>query len=322
MRLALFARTALATALLAATTQATAQEYPTKPVRMIVGFAAGGGTDTTARPIAQKLSELFGQQVFVDNRPGAAGNIATDIAAKATPDGYTILMGTVAALSINPSLYANLPFDPERDLAPVTQAVDSTNILSLHQSVPANSVKELIELAKSKSLNYGSSGVGGTGHLAGELFNLMTGVKLVHVPYKGGAPAMVDLVAGRVELVFATAASAVPHIKAGRIKGIAVTTGKRSALMPELPTIAEAGLAGYEANNWYGLMVPANTPRAIINRLNAETVKVLNMPEVKTFLFNQGLDAAPSTPEEFGAYIRSERTKWAKIVKASGAKAE
>ena len=322
MRLALFARTALASALLAATTQAAAQEYPAKPVRMIVGFAAGGGTDTTARPIAQKLSELFGQQVFVDNRPGAAGNIATDIAAKATPDGYTILMGTVAALSINPSLYANLPFDPERDLAPVTQAVDSTNILSLHQSVPANSVKELIELAKSKSLNYGSSGVGGTGHLAGELFNLMTGVKLVHVPYKGGAPAMVDLVAGRVELVFATAASAVPHIKAGRIKGIAVTTGKRSALMPELPTIAEAGLAGYEANNWYGLMVPANTPRAIINRLNAETVKVLNMPEVKTFLFNQGLDAAPSTPEEFGAYIRSERAKWAKIVKASGAKAE
>jgi len=322
MRLALFARTALAGALLAAAAQAAAQEYPTKPVRMIVGFAAGGGTDTTARPIAHKLSELFGQQVIVDNRPGAAGNIATDFVAKAGPDGYTILMGTIAALSINPSLYSNLPFDPERDLAPVTQAVDSTNILSLHASVPANSVKELIELAKSKSLNYGSSGVGGTGHLAGELFNLMTGVKLVHVPYKGGAPAMVDLVAGRVELVFATAASAVPHIKAGRIKGIAVTTGKRSALMPELPTIAEAGLAGFEANNWYGLMVPANTPRAIINRLNAETVKVLGMPDVKTFLFNQGLDAAPSTPEEFGAYIRSERAKWAKIVKASGAKVE
>jgi tripartite-type tricarboxylate transporter receptor subunit TctC len=321
MRLGRFARIATAAALLAAAAQAAAQ-YPTKPVRMIVGFAAGGGTDTTARPIAHKLSELFGQQVFVDNRPGAAGNIATDIVAKASPDGYTILMGTIAALAINPSLYQNLPFDPERDLAPVTQAVDSTNILSLHPSVPANSVKELVELAKSKSLNYGSSGVGGTGHLAGELFNLMTGVKLVHVPYKGGAPAMVDLVAGRVELVFATAASAVPQIKAGKIKGIAVTTGRRSALMPELPTIAEAGLAGYDANNWYGLMVPANTPRAIIDRLNAETVKVLNMPEVKTFLFNQGLEAAPSTPEEFGAYIRSERAKWAKIVKASGAKAE
>src|SRR6266568_4436197 len=279
MRFALFACTTLAAALLAAAAQAAAQEYPAKPVRMIVGFAAGGGTDTTARPIAHKLSELFGQQVIVDNRPGAAGNIATDIVAKANPDGYTILMGTIAALAI----YQNLPFDPERDLAPVTQAVDSTNILSLHPSVPANSVKELIALARSKSLNYGSSGVGATGHLAGELFNLMTGVKLVHVPYKGGAPAMVDLVAGRVELVFATAASAVPQIKGGKIKGIAVTTAKRSALMPELPTIAEAGLPGYDANNWYGLMVPANTPRAIIDRLNAETVKVLNMPDVKTF---------------------------------------
>src|SRR6266446_5164058 len=316
------ARPAIAAALLAAAAQAAAQEYPAKPVRMIVGFAAGGGTDTTARPIAHKLSELFGQQVIVDNRPGAAGNIATDLVAKASPDGYTILMGTIAALAINPSLYQNLPFDPERDLAPVTQAVDSTNILSLHPSVPANSVKELIALARSKSLNYGSSGVGATGHLAGELFNLMTGVKLVHVPYKGGAPAMVDLVAGRVELVFATAASAVPQIKGGKIKGIAVTTAKRSTLMPELPTIAEAGLPGYDANNWYGLMVPANTPRAIIDRLNAETVKVLNMPEVKTLLFNQGSEAAPSTPEEFGAYIRSERAKWAKIVKASGAKVE
>src|SRR5712691_5637739 len=189
MTFSLFARAAIAAALLAATAQAAAQEYPTRPVRMIVGFAAGGGTDTTARPIAQKLSELFGQQVIVDNRPGAAGNIATDIVAKA-------------------SLYDNLPFDPERDIAPVTHAVDATNILSLHPSVPVNSVKELIALAKSKSLNYGSSGVGATGHLAGELFNLMAGVKLVHVPYKGGAPAMVDLVAGRVELVFATAASA------------------------------------------------------------------------------------------------------------------
>jgi len=196
MTFANFARTVAAAGLLAGAAQA--QDYPARPVRMIVGFAAGGGTDTTARPIAHKLSELFGQQVIVDNRPGAAGNIATDLVAKANPDGYTILMGTIAALAINPSLYDNLPFDPERDLAPVTQAVDSTNILSLHPSVPANSVKELIALAKSKSLNYGSSGVGATGHLAGELFNLMTGVKLVHVPYKGGAPAMVDLVAGRV----------------------------------------------------------------------------------------------------------------------------
>ena len=303
-------------------TSAVAADYPTKPIRMIVGFAPGGGTDTTARPLAQKLSDLLGQQVIVDNRPGAAGNIATDIVAKANPDGYTILMGTIAALAINPSLYGKLPFDPDKDLAPVTQAVDSTNILSLHPSVAANSVKELIALAKAKSLSYGSSGVGGTGHLAGELFNVMAGVRLVHIPYKGGGPAMIDLVGGQVQLVFATAASAVPQIKAGKIKGVAVTTAKRSALMPELPTIAETGLPGYDANNWYGLLVPAKTPRAIINRLNAETIKVLNMPDVKTFLFNQGLDAAPSTPEAFGAYIKSERAKWAKVVKASGAKVE
>src|SRR3989442_3756376 len=231
MTFSLFARAAIAAALLAATAQAAAQDYPAKPVRMIVGFAAGGGTDTTARPIAHKLSELFGQQVIVDNRPGAAGNIATDIVAKANPDGYTILMGTIAALAINPSLYQNLPFDPERDLAPVTQAVDSTNILSLHPSVPANSVKELIALAKSKSLNYGSSGGGATRHLAGELFNLITGVKLVHVPYKGGPPAMGHLVARRGEVGFATAPGAGPPSKGGKVQGIAVTTANRPALL-------------------------------------------------------------------------------------------
>lgn len=301
---------------------AYAQEYPTKPIRMIVGFAPGGGTDTTARPLAQKLGELLGQQVIVDNRPGAGGNIATEIVAKANPDGYTILMGTIAALSINPGLYATLPFDPEKDLLPVIQAVDSTNVLSLHPSVAAGSVKELIALAKTKSLSYGSSGIGGTGHLAGELFNVMAGTKLVHVPYKGGGPAIIDLVAGQIQLVFATGASAVPQMKSGRIKGIAVTTLKRSALLPDIPTIAEGGLKDFDANNWYGIMVPAKTPRNIINRLNAETTKVLSMPEVKTFLFNQGLDAAPGTPEAFGAYIRAERVKWAKVIKAAGAKAE
>ncbi len=304
------------------TAAAAADNYPSKPVRMIVGFAPGGGTDTTARPIAQKLGELLGQQVIVDNRPGAGGNIATDIVSKSNPDGYTILMGTIAALAINPGLYSQLPFDPEKDLAPVTQAVDSTNVLSLHPSVAAGSVKELIALAKTKSLSFGSSGVGGTGHLAGELFNVMAGTKLVHIPYKGGGPAMIDLVGGQVQLVFATGASAVPQIKNGKIKGIAVTTLKRSALMPELPTIAESGLPGFDANNWYGVMVPAKTPRAIINRLNAETIKVLSMPDVKTFLFNQGLDAAPTTPEAFGAYIKSERSKWAKVIKTAGVKAE
>jgi len=299
-----------------------ADAYPTRPIRMVVGFAPGGGTDLTARPVAQKLSELLGQQVIVENRPGAAGNIATEQVARAAPDGYTILMGTIAALAINPSLYGNLKFDPETDFAPVIQVVDATNILALHPSVQANSVQELIALAKQKSLSAGSSGIGATGHLAIELFNLMAGVKLVHVPYKGGAPAMTDLVGGQVQLVFATAASAVPQIKAGRIKGIAVTTARRSALMPELPTLSEAGLPGFDANNWYGIVVPTRTPRAIINQLNAEVTKILNMPDVRTALFNQGLDPAPGTPEQFGAYIRSERIKWAKVIKESGAKAE
>lgn len=308
--------------ILSAGTALSAEPYPVKPIRMIVGFAPGGGTDLTARPVAQKLSELLGQQVIVENRPGAGGNIATEQVARAAPDGYTLLMGTIASLAINPSLYGNLRFDPETDLAPVIQVVDATNVLALHPSVPANSVKELVALAKEKSLSAGSSGVGATGHLAIELFNLMTGVKLVHVPYKGGGPAMSDLVGGQVNLIFATAASAVPHLKSGRIKGIAVTTAKRSALLPDLPTVAEAGLAGFDANNWYGLVVPAKTPRAIIDQLNAEVTKILAMPDVKTALFNQGLDAAPGTPEQFGAYIKSERAKWARVIKESGAKAE
>jgi tripartite-type tricarboxylate transporter receptor subunit TctC len=299
-----------------------AEPYPVKPIRMIVGFAPGGGTDLTARPVAQKLSELLGQQVIVENRPGAAGNVATEQVAKSAPDGYTLLMGTIAALAINPSLYGNLRFDPETDLAPVIQVVDATNVLVLHPSVPAGSVKELIALAKEKSLLAGSSGIGATGHLAIELFNLMAGVKLVHVPYKGGGPAMGDLVGGQVNLIFATTASAIPHLKSGRIKGIAVTTAKRSALLPDVPTISESGLAGFDANNWYGLVVPAKTPRAIIDQLNAEVTKVLAMPDVKTTLFNQGLDPAPGTPEQFGAYIKSERAKWAKVIKESGAKPE
>ena len=322
MKSADIARIAIPAALIAVVLPAPAADYPTKPIRLVVGFAPGGGTDTTARAIGSKLADLLGQQIIIDNRAGAAGNIATEIVAKAVPDGYTILMGTIAALAINPSLYTTkLPFDSIKDFAPIIQAVDSTNILSLHPSVPASSVKELIALAKAKSLNYGSSGVGGTGHLAGELFNTMAGVKMVHIPYKGGGPAMIELVGGQVQLVFATAASAVPQIKGGKIKGVAVTTAKRSALMPDLPTISEAGLPGFDANNWYGLLAPAKTPRPIVMRLNTEITKVLALPDVKDFLFNQGLDPAPGTPEQFGAYIKSEMTKWAKVVKDSGAKA-
>jgi len=324
MRLTRLARTMIPAALFAATLPAAAGGYPTKPIRMLVGFAPGGGTDTTARAISQPLSEALGQQVVVDNRAGAAGNIATDIASKSPPDGYTVLMGTIAALAINPSLYEKLPFDPVRDFEPVSLAVSSTNVLVVHPSVPAKSVKELIALAKSQpgKLTYGSSGVGGAGHLAGVLFDQLAGTKMVHVPYKGGAPAMIALIGGEVQLVFATAETAVPQIKAGKIRALGVTIAKRTALLPDLPTIAEAGLPGYEANNWYGVLVPAKTPRAIVDRLNREIVKVLNTPAVKATLFRQGLDASPSTPQEFGAYIKSEIAKWAKVVKASGAKAE
>jgi len=307
-----------------ASTTAVAAEYPDKPVRMLVGFAPGGGTDATARAIAPKMSELLRQQVIVDNRPGATGNIATDIVSKSNPDGYTILLGTIAALSINPHLYEKLPFDPLKDLLPVTRAVDSTNVLVLHPSVAAKSVKDLIALAKAKpgALNCGSSGVGGAGHLALELFNLQTGVKMTHVPYKGGGPAMIDLLGGNIQLIFATAASAVGHIKSGKIRALAVTTLKRSPLVPDLPTVAETGLKGFEANNWYGILVPAKTSRAIVMRLNKDASTALLAPDTKELLFKQGLDVAPESPEAFGAYIKSEFVKWGKVVKSAGLKAE
>jgi tripartite-type tricarboxylate transporter receptor subunit TctC len=298
---------------------ATAQEWqPTKPIRMLVGFAPGGGTDTTARAMGGKLAERFGQQIIIDNRPGASGNIATEITANAAPDGYTVLMGTIASLAINPALYKKLAFDPLKDVLPVSQTVDSTNILVVHPSVAVKSVTDLIAMGKAKPLNGGSSGVGGAGHLALELFNLQAGTRIVHVPYKGGGPAMVDLISGNINLIFATAASAVPHIQTGKIRALAVTTAKRSALVPDLPTISESGLKGFDANNWYGVLVPAKTPRPVINRLNKEIVAVLNMPDVKKILFASGLDAAPSTPEQFGAYIRSEKEKWEKVIKAAG----
>ena len=300
-------------------TPVAAQDWqPNKPIRMLVGFAPGGGTDTTARAMGNKLAERLGQQLIIDNRPGASGNIAAEITANAASDGYTVLMGTIAALAINPALYKKLAFDPLRDLAPVSQAVDSTNILVVHPSVPAKNVVELVALAKAKPLNGGSSGVGGAGHLALELFNLQTGTKIVHVPYKGGGPSIVDLVAGNIQLIFATAASAVPHINTGKLRALGVTTAKRSALVPDLPTLSEAGVKGFDANNWYGVLVPAKTPRPIINRLNREIVAVLNLPDVKKILFASGLDAAPSTPEQFGAYIRSEKDKWEKVIKAAG----
>jgi tripartite-type tricarboxylate transporter receptor subunit TctC len=307
--------------LLAAATAAPA-EFPSKPLRFLVGFAPGGGADIVTRAISGKLSDALGQQVIVDNRAGAGGSLALAIIAKSEPDGHTLLMASVGGLTVNPSLYRNLGYDVARDIAPVVKAADSTNILCLNASVEATNVRELIALAKTTSMNAGSSGVGSTGHLAVELFNMLTGTKIVHVPYKGGGPVMIDLIAGNIQLVFSNPASAMAHIKAGKIKAIAVTTPKRLELMPELPTVAEAGVPGFEANNWIGVVVPAGTPRPRINRLNKALGAILDSAEVRDFLFKLGFEANPGTPEEFERYIKSETRKWAEVVKISGVKGE
>ena len=302
---------------------AGAADYPARPVRVVIGAVTGGGVDITGRVVAAKLSELTGQQFFVDNRPGAGGNIGSEFVARSPADGYTLLMGTIAVLAINPSLYKNLAVDPVRDFAPISRAADSTNILVVHPALPVKNVKELIALARARpgELVYGSSGVGTAGHLSGELFSSMAGVKMIHVPYKGGPPSMVDLIAGRLQLIFATAVVGVPQMHAGKIKGLAVTIARRSAFAPELPTMAEAGLPGFEANNWYGLVAPAKTPPDIVAKLNREVAGLLKLPDVKDLLFKQGIEAAPSTPDEFGAYMKSEIAKWQKVVQASGASA-
>ena len=307
--------------LIAISVTAVAAEYPTRQVRIVVGAVSGGGVDITGRVIAAKLSEQLGQQFFVDNRPGAGGNVGSEFVAKSPPDGHTLLMGTIAVLAINPSLYKELALDPLRDFAPISRAADSTNILVVHPALPVKSVKELIALARARpgDLVYGSSGVGTAGHLSGELFSSMARLKLIHVPYKGGPPSMIDLIAGRLQIVFATAVVGVPQMQAGKVKGLAVTIAKRSTFAPQLPTMAEAGLPGFEANNWYGLVAPVKTPPEIIARLNREVVALLNTTDIRDILFKQGIETAPSTPEEFGAYMKTEIAKWKKVVQISGA---
>jgi tripartite-type tricarboxylate transporter receptor subunit TctC len=303
---------------------AYAQAWPGKPIRFISPFAPGGGADITSRIIAQKLGPALNQQVLVDNRGGAGGNIGVDLAAKSPPDGYTLVLGTIGPIAINVSLYRKLPFDPVKDLLPVTQVANALNVLVVHPSLPAKTVKEVIAIAKARpgELSFGSSGPGATDHLAGELFKSLTGVNMVHVPYKGGAPAMLDLMAGQVQTVFSTVSTAIGAIKGGKVRAIAMTGDKRFELMPELPTIAEAGVPGFEVRNWYGVFVPAGTPREIVARLNAELAKVLQMADVKSKLLESGIEALYSTPEQFAAYIQSETQRWAKVVKASGARAE
>ena len=302
---------------------AAAQSYPAKTIRMIVPFPPGGGNDIVGRIVAQRLGEGLGQQMIVDNRGGAGGTIGTDLAAKAPPDGYTLLINNIS-LAVNATLFAKLPYDTLKDLAPVTLVGHQPNLLVVHPSVPAQSVRELIALAKAKprELNYGSGGIGTASHLATELLKLMAQIDLVHVPYKGLGPALTDLMGGQVQLIISTMASAMPQVKAGKMRPLAVTTAKRSSFFPEVPTLDEAGVRGYEFNTWYGLLVPAATPRAIVERLNKETARLLQSAAVKEQFTPQGLEAAATSPEQFGTYLKAEVEKWGKVVKASGAKPE
>jgi tripartite-type tricarboxylate transporter receptor subunit TctC len=293
--------------------------FPTKPIRILIGSAPGGGLDQTARVIADRFSAALGQPIVIDNRPGAAGTLAAQMLSRATPDGYTVNLGAIGNLAVNYSLYKDIGYHPLKDLAPVTGMVDATNFVVVHPSVPATSIKELLALAaKQPGMTYGSSGAGNAGHLAGELFKRMANVDLTHVPYKGGGPAMLDLLGGRINMIFASPSSSIPHIKAGRIRALAVTTLKRSVIVPDLPTVAESGLPGYEVNNWYAMVAPAKTPKAVIARLNKELVKILNDGEVRRVLLLHGVEAAPSTPEHLGKYMKSEFEKWGKLIAEAG----
>lgn len=302
---------------------ACAADYPAKPLRLVVPYSAGGSTDTVARLVGARLSERLGQQVVIDNRTGAGTLIGTEIVAQAVPDGYTLLMAT-PPLAVNPALYAKVSYDLERDFVAVTNVAASSNLLVVHPSLPAKSTTELIALLKANpgKYNYGSSGVGGAGHLAMALFNSMAGVDVVHVPYKGGAPAVADLVAGRLNLMMANLTTAQPHIRAGRLRALGVGTRKRTPLFPEMPTLAEAGVPGYEANNWNGVVAPRGTPRAVIDRLHREIAAVLKEPLTTERLAAGGLEPVGDTPAEFAKYLRSEAAKWGKLVRTAGIKAE
>ncbi len=297
--------------------------WPARPIRMIVAYPPGGGTDQVGRLMADQLTQPLGQNVILDNRGGATGNIGTELAARAVPDGYTLLMGNVAPNAVNVSLFKKLGFDPVKDFSPISLVAVTPNILVAHPSLAVKSVKELLSLAKAKpgTLNFPSAGVGSSSHLAGELLKSLAKIDMVHVPFKGGGPALVAMISGEVQIMFATMPAAMPHVKSGKARPIAVTTAKRSLAMPELPTIAEAGVTGYEASTWYGLLAPAKTPKAIIDRLHAETVKILAGP-ARQRLEVQGFEPIGGTPAEFSAYIKSEIVKWAKVIKDANIPAE
>jgi tripartite-type tricarboxylate transporter receptor subunit TctC len=311
----------LCAALLAA--PAGAQQYPSRPIRLIVPQSAGGSTDLIARVVAQKMDDALRQTVVVDNRPGAGSINGTEMVVHAAPDGYTLL-AVAASFTINPAIHKKLPFDPIRDFTAVTQLATLPHILIVHPSVPVKSVKDLLALARAKpgQLNYASSGIATSTHMAAELFMYMTKTSMVNVPYKGGAPAMTAMLAGECQLNFATISTALPHIRSGKLRALAVTTAKRSAAAPEFPTIAEAGVPGYEHGSWVGLLAPAKTPQSVLSRLNAEAVKAAHSPEVKTVLLRDGLEPTGTTPAEFAAIIKTEVAKWLKVAKAAGITAQ
>ena len=303
---------------------AGAQDFPSRPIRLVVPQPPGGGTDILARNMAQKLTEVLRQPTVVENRAGATGNIGAELVAKAPADGYTLLMGQAGNLTINISLMAKIPFDPVRDFSPVTMVASTPNVLVVHPSLPVRTVKDLIALAKAKpgQINYATSGIGSPGHLAAELLNKSAGIRLVHIPYKGAAPALLDVVAGNAHLYFTSAVSAQPFIPSGRLRMVAVASAKRSPSLPEVPTVAEAGFPEFDVSSWWGVVAPASTPREVVMRLQTEIHRVIALPEIRAKLAEQGLDIATNTPEQFAAYIKSETAKWAKLIREGGVKPE
>jgi tripartite-type tricarboxylate transporter receptor subunit TctC len=296
---------------------ASAQQYPTRAIRMVIGFPPGGGTDIVGRIVAQKLSESLGQQVLPDNRGGASGQIGTEIVAKAVPDGYTLLMAHIAALSILPSLVPKLPYDPAKDFAPISLAAIAPNLLVVHPSLPVRNVKELVALARLRpgELHFSSVGSGSIQHIAGEMFKLQAKVDMLHVPYKGSGQSIIDLVSGQIHMDFGAIPPVLSHVKSGRLRAIAVTSEKRFSLLPEIPTISEGGLPGFDMSTWWGLVAPAGVPKEVVARLHTETARILRQPDVRTKLANVGAEPGGNSPEEFAAFIRAERTKYARVVK-------
>jgi tripartite-type tricarboxylate transporter receptor subunit TctC len=307
-----------------ASAQDEANSYPQRPVRLIDPYTPGGGSGLIARFLSDKLAPIWGKQIVVDNRPGAGGAIGTEVATRAAPDGYTLLMGTSGSIGINPSMYPNLSYDPVRDLIAITQTSEQVNILVLHPSVKARSVQELVALAKAQpnTLNFSSAGRGATGHMAGELFKALARIDMSHIPYKGSSPAAVAVIAGEVQLMFGNALAVLPHVDSGKLKAIAVTSRERTRSLPDLPTVAESGVPGYEAMGWNGVFAPAGTPRAIVMKLNAGIRKVLEMPDVRERLESMGSNPVGGSPEQFGAYVKQEIERWGKVIRDNNLRAE